>query len=178
MKLEWIAVAMALMVGPSLAGAEQFALTAPRGQYLARTLAPHAPQMAFAVRTRLTEFRGTLEWPSAAMVGFHQGADRQDSVQFYVSRLPGANPYLVVGYKLVVAGREEGSGVLAKIPLEAVTRFELRFDHGAVLVLLNEETRVEVTTPFTEVSPYVSVASGTAEFQVDGLLPSRVPKAI
>lgn len=178
MKMGWVAIALALMGVPSLAAAEQFTLTAQRGQYLARTLAPSSPQLALAVRTRLTDFRGTMEWPSAAMVGFHQGADRKDSVQFYVYRIPGANPYLVVGYKLVVGGRNEGSGVLATTSLEAVTQFELRFDHGAVLVLLNEGTRVEVTTPFTEVSPYVSVASGTAEFQVDGLLAPRLHNAI
>lgn len=178
MKRGWVAIALALTGTPSAAAAEQFALAAQRGQFLARTLAPSSPKVALAVRTRLTEFRGTIEWPSAAMVGFHQGADRKDSVQFYIYRIPGANPYLVVGYKLLVGGRNEDSGVLATAPLEVATKFELDFDRGAVRVLLDDGRRVEVTTPFSEVSPYVSVASGTAEFQVDGFSAPRLHNAI
>ena len=74
----------------------------------------------------------------------------------------------MVGYKLLVGGRNEGSGVLVTAPLEVVTKFELRFDHGAVRVLLDDGHRIEVND--TGGLALRLGASGTAEFQIDGFL--------
>jgi hypothetical protein len=152
---------------PLPAPADAFTLSAHPGYYNAKTLGSVASKATVSGSLRIVQFNGGNGWPPGAYVGFHQGPDRDQSVQFVVIRNKESDPYVVAGYRVIEGGKEAKVASLANLPVDSVVRFALVFDKGVVTLQMNDQSPVTVRVPFTEAASYVSVSSGTAEFKVD-----------
>jgi hypothetical protein len=142
-------------------------LSASPGYYNAKTLGPSAQTGKLTASVRLVSFNGVQGWPPAAYVGFYQGPNRDQSVQFLVIRNRDSDNYLVAGYRVVQGGKEAKVQSLANLPLEAAARVSMSFKSGEVTLRFNDRAPMRILTSMAEAAPYVSVSSGTAEFNVD-----------
>jgi len=115
----------------------------------------------------MIQFNGADEWPPAAYVGFQQGSDRKESVQLVVIRNKDTDSYLVAGYRVIEGGKEAKVESLANLALQSWVTFSLSFDKGVVTLVVNDRSPVTIRARFIEAAPYVSVSSGTAEFNVE-----------
>ena len=165
--LRAIGLAAVLLALPLIALADSFSLSAKPGHFNVKTLGPAVAKGTLSATIRITNFDGGQGWPPAAYVGFHQGTDRNQSVQLLVIRNEETDAYVVAGYRVIENGKEATIESLANLPLKSIVRVRLSFDKGAITLLLNDQSPITLRTPFTQVRPYVSVSSGTAEFTVD-----------
>lgn len=152
---------------PLVAIADAFSLSAEPGQFRRRSLGLPAGKISVSVSMRMLKFNSSQGWPSAAHVGFHQGADLKQSVRFFVIGIKETDPYLVAAYRVFEDGKETKEERIANLPVQSVVRVTLSFDGGIVTLRMNNHPPITVSTGFTQVAPYVSVQSGTAEFEVD-----------
>jgi len=158
---------MALAAVRVVAASEPITLSAPAGEFRVKTIGPSSAVAHVSVALTLVELDGTNAWPPAAYVGFYQGPDRKESIQFLIIRNKEADNYLVAGYRLIEHGKETEAHSLHSFPLDAVVLVRLGFDGGIVYLWLDGTDPIRLTTPFKKVAPYVSVSSGTARFKVD-----------
>lgn len=145
---------------------EVFSLTANSGEFEARTLAHPSTTSSISASLRLTAFNASKKWPAAAYVGFHQGENRDNSLQFLILKRHSDDSYVVSGYRVISNGQEVSVNSIENIPLDAKARVNLSFDQGSVTLQTGETEPIRIRTSLTKVSPYVSVSSGTAEFSV------------
>jgi hypothetical protein len=160
-------LAMALLAPLLAASAETFSLSARPGYFNAKTLGPSAKKSTVSGSVRIVKFNGAKGWPPTAYLGFQQGPDRSQSVQFLILRNQDTDPYVIAGYRVIEGGKEMKVESLANLPLTSPTRVSLTFESGLVTLRLNERAPVLIRTNLLEAAPYVSVSSGTAEFNVD-----------
>lgn len=148
------------------ANAETLLLTAKPGEFLASPIGDPADTVTISTSLSLTAFDGSTEWPAAAYVGFFQGPNRDESIQFLIIRNGKNTPYLTVGYRVIEDGKEKLVASLANIPLGSSAPVYLYFNKGDVEVKYGNETPFTVKTRLTQATPYVSVSSGTAKFDM------------
>jgi hypothetical protein len=160
-------VAILVSLSPVAAAAKTLTLSAESGEFNASTLGAAASSTAIAGSFRIVSFSGTRAWPPAAYMGVHQGPNRNNSVQVLAIRNREADDVLVLGYRLVVDGKEAKVASLESVPLAATVRVSVVFKDGVAVIRVNGGKPVELQTPFREVAPYVSVSSGRAEFVID-----------
>lgn len=146
---------------------ETIRMSAQPGKFDARTLGTPAAAVSFSGTAKLLAFASSPQWPAASYIGIHEGADRNNSVQVLAIRNRPADDHLVVGYRVVVDGKEREVRSITSIPLNAAWNVRIRFTNGVAHLQVNSERAVEVQTPFNRVVPYVSVSSGDAEFKMD-----------
>ena len=142
-------------------------LSASPGTFNAKTLSSPFAKGSISYFVSLPKTNGSASWPAAAYIGFHQGPDRNNSVQFLIIKNKETDQFLVSGYRVVEAGKEVKVASLANLPLDAKIPVELSFDNGLVLLKAGNNAPVSFQTALTSVSYYVSVSSGTAEFEVN-----------
>ena len=167
MALRHTILLVAFLIATNAAFARTISLSAPPGEFNVNTIGEISSSGTLSGSLRIVSFNGTASWPTGAYVGFYQGPNRNQSVQFLVMRNREKDPYLVAGYRVVEDGRETKVESLAKIPLQAPVRLILHFRDGLFSLTLNDAPAITVRTPFKQVAPYVSVSSGSAEFTVD-----------
>jgi len=160
-----LALSLVLASTPVFSGSLR--LSAEPGKFNAKTLAAPAADISFGGTAKLLTFNSSPQWPAASYIGIHQGPDRNDSVQVLAIRNRPADDYLVIGYRLVIGGKEAKVESLVNVPAGATMRVHIRFKNGVAYVQVNGRDPVEVRTPFKQVAPYVSVSSGEAEFSID-----------
>jgi len=160
-------VAILVSLSAVAAAGKDLTLSARSGEFNASTLGSAASSTAIAGSFRIVSFFGTGAWPPAAYMGIHQGSNRDNSVQVLATRNREADHFLVVGYRLVVDGKEVKVASLENVPLAATVRMSVVFKDGVAVIRVNGGNPVEVRTPFREVAPYISVSSGRAEFVID-----------
>jgi hypothetical protein len=163
--LPYLLLSLALAYVP--VHAESLRLSAKSGMFNARTLAAPSPAIAFSGSGKLVAFDSSSQWPAASYIGIQQGPDRNDSLQVLAIRNHSTDDFLVIGYRLVVGGKEVKVESLSNVPLHSTWRVRIRFQNGVTHLQVNDGEVVEVSTPFKQVAPYVSVSSGEAEFSVD-----------
>jgi hypothetical protein len=146
------------------ASAETIELSARPGEFNAKSLASPKGEVSFRGTAKLIVRNGSKSWPAAVYIGIHQGPNRNDSVQVLAIQNRASDDYLVVGYRLVVDGKEQRVESLANVPLNSELKVRIRFKAGAASIMVNDGRAIEVQTPFKQVSPYVSVSSGEARF--------------
>lgn len=151
---------------PLCAAAETFSLSANPGEFKPKVLGTPSSRGSVSATIELTKFAPAKGWPPAAYVGFFQGKSRDNSVQFLVIRNNETDSYVVAGYRVIEAGKEVKVASLANIPLTTKAKVFLSIDSGVVTLKFPPSSPVTFRTNLTEVSPYVSVSSGTADFTV------------
>jgi len=139
-------------------------LSAPPGQYQAVDLGVPSETASIALKVSLTAFERDAQWPPAAYVGFYQGANRNKSVQFMITRNKQTDNYMVVGYRVIEEGQEAKIVSLENIALNKAVDISMSFSKGTVILSFNHGQPIEVHTNLTVVTPYASVSSGTANF--------------
>ena len=142
-------------------------LKAEPGQFNANVLGTPVTSVALNGTLRIVAFNGTKAWPSAAYIGVQQGPNRNNSVQVLAIRNRETDDYLVVGYRLVVDGKEAKVASIENVAVAATVRVTIVFKNGVATISVNDGGPTEVHTPFREVAPYVSVSSGEAEFTIN-----------
>lgn len=140
---------------------------AAAGEFNVKTIGEVSSSSAISGTLRIVGFNGTASWPPGAYIGFYQGPNRNQSVQFLVMRNREKDSHLVAGYRIVEDGRETKVESLTQVPLKATLRVILQFRDGIFSLVLDDAPAITVRTPFKEVAPYVSVSSGSAEFEID-----------
>jgi len=148
------------------ASAETLLLTARPGEYSAGPIGDDAETLSISTSFRITAYDSGPDWPTAAHVGFFQGENRNESFQFIIVRNDGNAPYLTAGYRIVESGEEAHVKSLAYLGLDSSAIIELEFNKGVVTVKYGKQESFKVKTNLTRVTPYVSVSSGSAEFEM------------
>lgn len=148
------------------ASAETLLVSAKAGEVLANAIGDSAETAKISTSFRLTDFDSSPAWPPAAYVGFFQGPNRNESFQFLIIRNGGNAPWLTVGYRVIEDGKEKTVSSLANIPLDASAPVDLSFNKGSVIVNYSNHPVFRVKTRLTKVTPYVSVSSGSARFEM------------
>lgn len=159
-------ILIAALAASSSAYAERISLSAHPGEFNVKTLGPASSQSSLSVTLRLVEFKNSKEWPTAAYAGFYQGLDRDNSVQFVLIRNKATDTYIVAGYRVIENGQEVKVESITTLPIESTAKVSLGFKDGLTTIKLNGKEATSIRTSLTKVSPYVSVSSGTAEFNV------------
>jgi hypothetical protein len=162
-----IVIAIALLAVACSVDKRTIKVAAHPGNFNVQTLGSASSTGTLSVSMRLVAFNGEEAWPPAAYAGFYQGADRSNSVQFLIIRNHESDQYLVVGYRVIEAGREIKFESLSNVPLDATVHANLKIDNGLFTLRLNDTSPITIRTPLAEVAPYVSVSSGTADFTID-----------
>ena len=145
---------------------EKFSLSADSGKFKKKTLAQALPKSSISASLKLTEFNRSDAWPPAAYIGFYQGAIRDSSFQFLIIRNRACDKYLVAGYRIINDDREVSVESIENLPLGTTVNVSLQFENGTVKLKVNNNDPIKINTSLTEASPYVSVSSGVAEFNV------------
>ena len=148
------------------ASAETLLLTAGSGEYSAGPIGDAAETVSISTSFRITAYDSSPDWPTAAYVGFFQGENRNESFQFILIRNGGNAPYLTAGYRIVENGEESHVKSLANLGLDSIAIIKLEFNKGTVTVKYGKQDPIQVKTNLTKVTPYVSVSSGSAEFEM------------
>ena len=161
-----ILVLLALLVSPAVF-AQSLRLSAGPGKFNAERLAAASSEVSFSGAGKLLKFHTSPHWPTAAYVGIHQGTDRNNSVQILMIRNQPKDGYLVVGYRLIVDGKEVKIGSIDNVPLDHTVQAHIRFIDGLAFLRVGKGKTITLSTPFKKVAPYVSVSSGDAEFVFD-----------
>jgi hypothetical protein len=144
--------------------AESITLTAEHEAVHVKSLASPQSTNELSAKVKFLKFDGSESSPAAAYVGFYQDLQKESSVQLALVH-DRQSPHLVARYTLIEQGRETQSEQLAIVPADGTIRLFLRFNEGTVMVGMDGIQRT-IQTTFTHVAPYLSVASGTAEFAV------------
>lgn len=162
-------VAVVAMTASTTTFAEQIHLEAKPGEFNAKTIGSASTRSKISVSLRIAKFAsaGSSSWPTAAYIGFHQGANRDNSVQILVIRNRETDNYVVAGYRIIEGGKEIKAVSVANFDLDAVVRIQASFDKGDVTLKLEEMPIVTFHTQLTSVAPYISVSSGAADFVVN-----------
>ncbi len=165
----FLRLAAAIFVG-ALAlpvAAKSIVLSAKAGEFSAVPIGTSGSRISISARFRLVEFAPTAGWPSAAYVGFFQGRNRDDSFQFLIIKNRESDSYLVVGYRLLKGGHEVKVASLANLPVGELAEVKLSINAGLVGLEVPGSDLMTIQTDLAEVRAYVSVSSGTAEFDLD-----------
>ena len=158
--------AVILWLSPMLALAAPLSLSAAPGEFDAKTLGAHTVKTAITATIQLTKFRGTKAWPAGAYFGFHEGEDRKNSFQFVLMRNTNADSRLITGYRILKDGKEQTAQVIERVPLDVHAKIKLSFDNGLVVLQVGKGDPIRIKTSLRKVAPYVSVSSGSANFDV------------
>lgn len=159
-------IGLLLIIAYSCASAETLLLSAEAGKFQANPIGEPANTVNISTSFKLTDFDGSAGWPPAAYVGFFQGPDRNESFQFLIIRNGGNAPFLTVGYRVIEDGKQKSVASLANIPLDSSASVKLTFNKGIVTVNYGDQAPIMVKTKLIKVAPYVSVSSGTAEYEM------------
>jgi hypothetical protein len=149
---------------PSLG--DTISIASAPGSFQAKTLGQPKSVQHLAATLQLTEFRGTSAWPAGAYIGFHEGVNRDNSFQFLLVRNKPADSQLALGYRVVKDGKEQSSQFIQWMPLDAQVHLKLSIKQGLVTMQVGDAAPVKIPTALKAVSPYTSVSSGTASFDV------------
>lgn len=163
----WPSIFLTLAFVSSALCAETFTLVANPGEFSPKTLRAPADSAAVNGTFKFLAFTGSKAWPAAAYIGVHQGPNRNNSVQVLAIRNREAGDYLVVGYRLVIDGKEVTVQSIENVPISSTVRVAITFKKGVATISVNGRPPVAVNAPFALVSPYASVSSGKAEFQIE-----------
>jgi hypothetical protein len=163
----WFSMFLNLAFASSAMCADTFTLVANPGEFKPKTLRAPADSVVVNGTFKFLAFTGTNAWPAAAYVGVHQGPNRNNSVQVLAIRNREVDDYLVVGYRLVIDGKEAKVQSIENVPIAAPVRVAITFKKGVTTISVNGRPTIDVDTPFAMVSPYASVSSGKAVFQID-----------
>ncbi len=141
-------------------------LSAESGQFKAKTLGPPEAKAILTANIQLTEFRGTNAWPSGAYLGFQEGEDRKNSIQFVLVRNSVGDSRLAAGYRILKDGREQSVQFIEWLPLNVSATVKLTMDNGLITLQVENGEPIEIKTSFREVAPFASVSSATANFNL------------
>lgn len=141
-------------------------LSAEPGKFNAKTLGPHTAKATITATVHITEFRGAKAWPAGAYVGFHEGEDRNNSIQFVLMRNTDTDTQLAIGYRVVKDGKEQTVQFIEWAPLEARVKVKLSIEKGIVILRLGEGEPIKIKTSLQKVAPYASASSSSARFDV------------
>lgn len=155
-----------LVPGMAFSESQSIKLSAETGTFNVKTLGLASTSVTLSADIKLLGFRGSRTWPASAYIGFFEGNDRNLSLQILIIRNRPEDPYLVVGYRLVSEGKETVVKSLENVPVASVVKISMSFQNGLAKVRVNGQPPVLISTSLHSVSPYVSVASGDAEFAV------------
>ena len=141
-------------------------LSAESGKFNAKTLGPHTAKAIITATVQVTEFRGAKAWPAGAYVGFHEGEDRSNSVQFVLMRNTDTDTQLAIGYRVLKDGKEQIIQFIEWAPLDAHVKVTLSFENGIAMLRVGDGELIKIKTSLQKVAPYASVSSSSASFDV------------
>ena len=167
MQRRTVLVGLSVPFATAIAAPRALTLLAEPGHFNASTLRPATTSVSLSGSLRILAFAGTDGWPTAAYIGVHEGPNRDESVQVLAIRNRPSDEYLVVGYRLVIGGKEVKVQSFKNVSLRARVQVNISFRNGVATIHVDGAAPTEVPTPFHEVAPYVSVSSGEAEFAID-----------
>ncbi|MGI9284317.1 MAG: hypothetical protein ACR2P1_02925 [Pseudomonadales bacterium] len=142
-------------------------LEAESGEYNLIELAGSGDDVSFSVKFKLTNFSSNADWPPAAYVGFYQGRNTNDSVQFFIAKDRPTDSYVVAGYRVIEFGEEIRRVNLSTLELNHKANVHMSFVRGLFTVALEGVEPAIIETDLDSVKPYISVSSGAAKFAID-----------
>jgi hypothetical protein len=148
------------------ANAGTIELSANPGEFNAKTIGTSSSRGEISALLQITKFNSAKAWPATAYIGFHEGKNRDNSVQFLIIRNHETDTYLVAGFRVIENGREVKVASLANLSLDAKPQVSISIESGLVTLKLSSVDPVTFRTHLNRVSPYISVSSGTAEFNI------------
>jgi len=159
---------IALIVVVSVSGCSQpdITLEAPPGEFRTHDIGAKSAQSSFSVTIVLTALDRHSDWPPAAYVGFYEGEDRNSSVQFVLIQNNSSDDYLVAGYRIIEGGEEAKVVALDTINVGEPVEVSMTFADGLTTIVLEGGHTRQERTKLKLVTPYVSVSSGSATFEL------------
>ena len=154
------------VVGFSACSQLDFTLQAPPGEFRPHDVGSTSTQASFSVILTLTERDRSSDWPPAAYVGSYEGEDRNSSIQFVLIQNNADDDHLVAGYRVIEDGKEVKVVARDNIKDGHSVKVSMTFANGITTIVVDGGSSREERTNFNTVTPYVSVSSGTATFEL------------
>lgn len=161
-----ILISLLLAVSVQVAFAAPIVLSAEPGSFNGQPIKGHASSNQIKGSILIRSFKPEPSWPPAAYMGMYQGQDRNNSIQAVVIRNKPSDKFLVVGYRLVVEGKEAKIASITNVGLHEPIKVNMSFTGGVATLQINQSKPVVVHTPFSNVGTYVSVSSAEAVFEI------------
>ena len=152
------------IAGLSGCGQQDLTLTAPPGEFRIYAIGTESTQSSFPVKLTLESLDRHSKWPPAAYVGFYQGEDRNNSVQFVLIQKNADDDGLISGYRIIEEGKEVKVITLDTIKEDHSVEVSMMFSDGVATIGIEGGLSNEERTNLKSVTPYVSVSSGSARF--------------
>jgi hypothetical protein len=164
--ISMLAFIVCALIASNFAHAVSFTLNAEAGHFNAKIIGRPVPALSLKGTIQLTTFNGANAWPPAAYVGIQEGPNRNNSVQVLVIRNRESDGYLVVGYRVVMEGKEVAVSSVENVKPLSLINFTVTYKNGIATISINGRKPIDIQTPFKEVAPYASVSSGEAAFTI------------
>lgn len=166
----WTSVALIVVVSFFGCSKPNLTLRAPPGEFRIHDIGAKSETASLSVRLTLAALDRHPEWPPAAYVGFYEGEDRNNSIQFVLIQNDADDDYLVAGYRIIEDGLEAKVVALDTIREGRSVEVSMAFASGVTTIAIKDGSSGEEQTKLKVVTPYVSVSSGTATFEVVPLI--------
>ena len=152
-----------LAFGLNAHAAQQYLLEAPAGHYRGVDIGEPGKRNKFGFRIKMQEYALGTKWPPGAYVGFYEGEDRKNSVQFMLLKHPEEN-ILLAAYRHFKDGEEIEYKSLSNIESDEEVFVKVAITENKIYILLEGANPVSLRTTLTNAIPYISVSSGSAIF--------------
>ena len=142
---------------------QQYLLDAPAGHYRGVDIGESGKDSKFGIRIKMQSFALGTKWPPGAYVGFYEGVDRKNSVQFMLLKHP-EEDILLAAYRQLEDGEEIKYKRISNIGSDEEVFVKIGITENTVYILLEGASPVSVKTTLANATPYISVSSGSAMF--------------
>ena len=136
------------------------------GEFNAVNLGNKNQNLSLSVKMKIVKYSSDSKWPPGAYMGFYQGDDRNNSIQFLIIKNNPEDDYVVAGYRLLKSGQVVEVESLANLKLNEVASVKMKISKGVAYIHLEGVDKIKVQTHLSDVRPYISVSSGAAHFNV------------
>ena len=141
-------------------------ISANPGEYKTKTIGELSKKQKVSATIKIVVFNNNDSWPPAAYVGFYQGKNRDNSIQFLIIRNKKDDRYLVAGYRIITNGKEEKVASIKNIDIGAKVKIDMSIINGVVTLSLDDNKSLEIQTRLKDVKPYIAVSSSNASFVI------------
>lgn len=161
-----IAITLLLAASCQVSLADTFLLIAKPGNFKAHPIGKHASSNEIEGTISFRSLYSDPSWPPAAYMGMHEGQDRNNSVQTVVIRNKPTDDLLIVGYRVIINGKEAEVAAITSLNANDKAHIKMHFKDGRTTIQVNELSPIIVLTPFSNVATYVSTSSAEAIFDL------------
>ena len=158
----WI-LCMALVFSVAAQAGYQYLLDAPAGEYRRADMGEPGEINKFAVRIKMEDFALGTKWPPGAYVGFYEGTDLKNSVQFLLLKHP-EKDLMLAGYRVLKDGNEVRYKSIREVSLDEEVLVKVGITDNKIFIVMEGASPITIKTDLQKVTTYISVSSGKALF--------------